>query len=230
MSTYSARAAARVLGAANVAGAEFVSPRDFIAAVGSDQPEPDLRSPAHLAVHFVGDDTAAPLILAAAEREEGVLGVYLLPVDRPESVTTAPVLRKLGHSIGAWLAPETLACEPEATRSLADFAERLRPSGIRDLKLIATNAEGGASALSALCEKTGIQAWTSGASCGRLEARQPLYHVSDGRAGWTLDCTSPTYTMGSAAANRLTSEFLAWTCDAAARGTCLYSLTTDLYG
>lgn len=230
MSTYSARAAARVLGAATTAGAEFVSAADFAEAVGSDQPESSLRRPVHLAVHFVGDDLAAPVILATAEREEGVLGAYLFPVDRPESVTVASVLRRLGHSIGAWLTPEALTQEAEATQGLADFAERLRSTGIRDLKLVATSSEENADGLLSLCRRAGIESWVSGSSCGGAEARRPLYHVSDGRAGWTLECTSPAYTIASAAPSKLTGDFLTWTCDASARDTCIYSLTTDLYG
>lgn len=230
MSTFSARAAARVLGAAAGAGAEFVSPADFTAAVGSDQPEASPPRPVHLALHFVGDDAAAPLLLAAAEREEGVLGTYLLPVDRPESVTVAPVLRKLGHSIGAWLTSDGLAQETDATQCVSEFAERLRSSGIRELKLVATNAEGDAEELSALCRRTGVESWASGSRCGGPEARQSLYHVSDGKAGWTLACTSPAYAIGSATPNQLTGDFLTWTCDASARGTCIYSLTADLYG
>lgn len=245
MSSLNARAAARVIGAAVTAGAVPVSPAELLEAAlssGPRSPAPDeLPAAAHLVAHFVGEDPAAPLLLGAAEWEQGLRGTYLLPLhaeNHATAVVVAQALRRMGHHIGAWIRRDAIA---QADAALASLREALDTASLPSLQVLGVPAppaaeaageseDGLAGTLGTLCERSEIPCWVAGHRFGARGAGVTLFHVSDSPAGWTLDCTAGPYRVTAAAPGDLTAHLLAVMCDFAARGSCLYTLATDLYG
>ncbi len=270
MKERSARVAARVLGAAVTAGAEFVSPSAFVKRLRTASPPTasvaPVPPPAHLVVHFIENDIAAPLMLGAAERDAGVRGTYLIPTrdsenhpdaaDHRRMAVVAYALGRMGHLTGGWVPQELLADRDQAAASLGALFAVLRAEGVDTIDAVGISGEQpdlgfkpptagvGTSdtgsdfsgelgtderVLANLCEDVGAPCWIAGASCGAEELVRPLFHTQDASSGWTLDCTAPAYRMASVDAGRLSIDFLPLVSDAAARGSCLYTLTPDLY-
>jgi hypothetical protein len=181
------------------------------------------------------------ILLGAAEREEGLRATFLFPahmLDRERLAVAMQTLTRTGHWIGTWIPPELAARSGDAAALVSTFKEALHVETQATVEVIGMGrahvAEGAdesaaAELLSKLCDETDVSCWIAGAACGRAEIVRPEFHVYDTPLGWTLDSTTPEYTVASVSFDALAQRLLPLLCESTARACCMYTLSSEFY-